>query len=161
MRAEIIQDAHGYTATFVRMLSHQPQRVWAMLTDNEKLRQWFTELSIESLAEGGNIQFDLGNGSFENMAILKFEEGRVLAFEWAEDQVHFEVLAEDGETKLILIETIHQITPHTAKDLAGWHVCLDVIEALLDEKEIMREEEWEKEYPEYKRLLDSLTVSLE
>lgn len=160
MRAEIIRDDEGYTATFARTLSHPPGKVWEMLTANEKLKQWFPELSMEELESGGNIQFDKGNGTFENGAILEFEEGKVLGFEWGEEEVRFEIQPDNGNTRLFLIETISRIMPQTAKDLAGWHVCLDVIQAHLDGTEIMREEVWEKELPEYQRLLDSLTGSL-
>lgn len=161
MRAEIIQDKQGYTATFVREFSRSIEDVWAMLTENGKLQQWFSELTIEDLRKGGNIKFDMGNGEFGNMTILDYEEGKKLSFEWGEDQVHFELTADNGSTQLVLVETISKIIPHTAKDLAGWHVCLDVIEAILEGKEIAREKEWEKEYPEYQRLLDSMTVSFE
>jgi uncharacterized protein YndB with AHSA1/START domain len=161
LRAEIIRDGQGYTATFVRRFSQPAEEVWAMLTENDKLQQWFSELAIEDLEKGGNITFNTGDGTFKNMAILEYKEGRKIAFEWGEDQVQFEVAPENGGTKLILLETISRITPHTAKDLAGWHVCLDVIGALLNNKEIVRQEQWDKEYPEYQRLLDSMTVSFE
>jgi len=45
--------------------------VWAWLTENEKLKQWFLELRIGSLQEGGKILFDMSNGTFEEMEILK------------------------------------------------------------------------------------------
>jgi uncharacterized protein YndB with AHSA1/START domain len=41
--------------------------VWAWLTENEKLKQWFLELRIDSLQEGGKILFDMSNGTFEEM----------------------------------------------------------------------------------------------
>ncbi|MCJ1908403.1 SRPBCC domain-containing protein [Planococcus ruber] len=160
MRAEIIQDKQGYTATFSRTLAHTPQSVWQMLTDNQKLKQWFSELSVEDLKEGGTMRFDFEGGSYEELAILEYEEGSILGFEWWKDQVHFEVRSLNGDTQLLLIETIRQITPHTAKELTGWHVCLDVIQARLDGEEIDRDQEWQKELPEYERLLDSLTGSL-
>lgn len=161
MRAEVVKAESGYKATFVRKFAQSTDEVWAMLTENPKLQQWFSELTIEDLRKGGNIKFDLGNEEFENMAILDYEEGHMLAFEWGEDQVRFELSPDGGGTRLELVETITKIIPHTAKDLAGWHVCLDAIEALLEGKEIAREEEWNKEYPEYQRLLESMTVSFE
>ena len=161
LRAEIIHEKQAYTATFERHLTHQPKEVWAMLADNEKLQQWFPELKIEKLGKGGLLRFDMGDGSFEKMAITEYDEGKILAFEWAEDHVRFELIPENKGTLLRLVETISKITPQTAKDLAGWHVCLDVIQAILDGQEIERMEEWEKWYPEYKRLLDSMTVEFE
>lgn len=158
MRAEITQKDQGYEARFERRLPFDSEKVWAMLADNEKLNQWFSELEIVDLRKGGSLTFDMGDSSSESLEIVDFEEGKVLAFNWWEDEVRFEVSPVNQETKLKLIESIRKITPQTAKDLAGWHVCLDVIESLLKDEEIDRHAEWEKEYTEYKRLLDSMTI---
>lgn len=161
MKAEITQTDQGYTAEFIRQLDHPIKKVWAMLTENDKLQQWFNELTIEELRKGGTISFNMGDGNFEKMEILEYEEGKLLGFEWAEDQVTFQLQGDHDSTTLTMIEKIKRITPQTAKDLAGWHVCLDVIKALLDGKAIARTTEWEKEYPEYKRLLSSMAVEFE
>lgn len=161
MKAEIIQTDEGYNAEFIRQLAHPIEKVWAMLTENDKLQQWFDELTIEDLRKGGTISFNMGDGNFEKMEILEYEEGKLLTFEWTENQVTFQLQGKNGSTTLTMVEKINKITPQTAKDLAGWHVCLDVIEALLDGKAISRTAEWEKEYPEYKRLLSSMTVEFE
>jgi len=64
--------------------------------------------------------------------------------------VRFELHPESAGCRLILIEKIKTMTDHTPRDLAGWHVCLDVIRALLDGKIIEnRKAEWEKWYPKY------------
>lgn len=161
MRAEITKVDNGYIATFERHFLQDIDLVWKMLSDNEKLQLWFPELRIEKLGEGGFLSFNMGDGTYENMAVTDYQEGKVLAFEWAEDHVRFELAAEGEGTKLVLIELINRITPQTARDLAGWHVCLDVIEALLNDKKIERKENWEQEYPEYKRLMDSMSVTLD
>ncbi|TWT27885.1 SRPBCC domain-containing protein [Planomicrobium sp. CPCC 101110] len=161
MRAEIIQVEYGYTATFERKFEQSTEQIWAMLTDNEKLQLWFPELRVEKLEEEGFLSFHMGDGTFDNMAITDFQEGKVVAFEWAEDEVRFELQEENGGTKLRLIEFISRLTPRTARDLAGWHMCLDVIHALLDDKAIEREQEWERQYPEYKRLIDSMGVEFD
>lgn len=162
MRAEITQMAKGYKAVFERELAHGSDKVWSMLADNSRLKLWFDELRIAEAGEDGKMVFDMGKGNNEELAITDYEEGRVLAFEWWDDHVRFEVSEEDsGKTRLRLVETIDRITPQTAKDLAGWHVCLDVIETILDGEEINRDEEWQHWHEEYKRLLDSMTVEFE
>src|SRR5690606_20231467 len=162
MRAEILQQDKGYTTVFDRELAHEEAAVWSMLTDNEKLAQWFDELRIAESGKGGRLIFDMGDGITEDLAITDYEEGRVLAFEWWADHVRFEVgPASDGKSRLRLVETIDRITPQTAKDLAGWHVCLDVIESLLNGEKIDRDTDWQHWHGEYKRLLDSMTVEFE
>ncbi|WP_372869016.1 SRPBCC domain-containing protein [Planomicrobium okeanokoites] len=162
MRAEITQMAKGYKAVFERELAYGSDKVWSMLADNSRLKLWFDELRIAEAGEDGKMVFDMGEGNNEELAITDYEEGRVLAFEWWDDHVRFEVSEEDsGKARLRLVETIDRITPQTAKDLAGWHVCLDVIEAILDGEEINRDEGWQHWHEEYKRLLDSMTVEFE
>lgn len=162
MRAELTQQDEGYKAAFERRMEHAMADVWNMLADNNKLRQWFDELHISETGKGGKLIFDMGDGSIEELQIIDYEEGRVLAFEWWGDAVRFEVEKDgNGGSILRLIETIQQITPQTAKDLAGWHVCLDVIEAILNGEGIDRDTEWQHWHEEYKRLLDSMTVEFE
>lgn len=162
MRAEITQLHEGYKAVFERQLEHGAAEVWSMLADNTRLQEWFDELRMGQSGTGGKMIFDMGNGESEELAITDFDEGHILAFEWWDDQVRFEVEpGKSGNSKLRLIETIQRITPQTAKDLAGWHVCLDVIEAILNGENIDRDHEWQQWHEEYKRLLTSMTVEFE
>jgi uncharacterized protein YndB with AHSA1/START domain len=145
---------NGYTAHFERCFKHSVEKAWSMLTENEKLSQWFAELRIDNLREGGMIKFDMQDGSFEEMEILELKMYSVLEYTWGEDIVRFELYPEPEGCRLVLIEKIKEITNHTPRDLAGWHVCLDVIHALLDGRTIeSREEEWKKWYEEYVRAI--------
>lgn len=161
MIAEVTRTQQGYTAIFDRKLAHEPEQVWRMLTDNQKIQRWFAGLQIEKSGKDGYLTFDMGHGKFEKMAITDYEERKRLGFEWGEDHVLFKLTPEEGGTRLQLVETIQALTDHTPKDVAGWHVCLDVLEALLDKKGIERTLEWEHWYPEYKRLFESMRVSFE
>ena len=158
MIAVISQVESGYTAQFERHLKHSVEQVWAMLTENEKLEKWFSELRIDDLREGGFIKFDMQDGTFEEMEILELKMYSILEFTWDKDIVRFELHPESEGCHLILIEKINTITDHTPRDLAGWHVCLDVIEALLEGKTIQnRKAEWEKWYPKYVEALNEVT----
>lgn len=155
MIAIINQIENGYTATFERHLSHSVEKVWVMLTENEKLKEWFSELHIADLREGGVIKFDMQDGTFEEMEILELKKNSILEFTWDKDIVRFELYPESKGCRLIFIEKISNITDHTPKDLAGWHVCLDAIQALLDNNTIeSRKADWEKWYPKYVQALN-------
>jgi hypothetical protein len=94
------------------------------------------------------------------MAISNYEPKSVLQFAWGADQVRFELAAESGGCRLLLIEQILKITDHTPKDLAGWHVCLDVIGRLLnciDTTTESRKQEWEAGYEQYKQAIAEIT----
>jgi uncharacterized protein YndB with AHSA1/START domain len=145
-----------YIARFQRHLNHSVDEVWSYLTHNQKLSQWFSELRVKELQKGGYIEFDMGDGSFEKMEILDYKENSKLEYTWGNDVVRFELSPEEEGCQLVMIESIKTITEHTPRDLAGWHVCLDVIEALLNGNTIVREEEWAHWYEKYKAEMDRL-----
>lgn len=158
MTAEITKNPTGYNATFDRHFNHPPEQVWAMLTNNQKINRWFSGLQMEQEGESGHLTLGMGHGKKKEFPITQYEKGKILAFEWGDDHVHFELTpAEDG-TNVRMIETLPDITGQTPKDVAGWHVALDVMEAILDGHGIERTAEWERWYPEYKRLFESMGV---
>ena len=160
MLAVLQQTKEGYVARFERHLKHSVEKVWSYLTENDKLKKWFSELQVDDLREGGVIKFDMQDGTFEEMKIIELQLYSVLEYTWAEDRVRFELYPEADGCRLVLIETLNKITDHTPKDLAGWHVCLDVIKALLEERALdSRTSEWEKWYKEYTQSINQISKS--
>ncbi|NEU31299.1 SRPBCC family protein [bacterium LRH843] len=158
MIANIQKSGNDFIAKFERYMDHSVEDVWAMLTENEKLTQWFSELKVDELRKGGIIKFDMQDGTFEEMTILNLELYSVLEFTWANDIVRFELTPEQDGCLLVLNETLKVITNHTPKDLAGWHVCLDVIKDILDGRIIeFRKERWEKWFEEYVKAIAKIS----
>lgn len=157
MIARIEKMEKNYLAAYERHLKHPVEEVWSYLTNNEKLSKWFSELRVDELREGGVIKFDMGDGTFDELAILELKENSVLEFSWWNDTVRFELSKESNGCLLRLVEKIHTLTDHTPRDLAGWHVCLDVIEALLDGTSIIREDEWKIWYEKYVKEIEKVT----
>jgi uncharacterized protein YndB with AHSA1/START domain len=156
--ARIEKVENGFSAIFERHLKHPVEQVWSYLTDNEKLSKWFSELRVDELREGGVIKFDMGNGTFEEMEILDLKMLSVLEYTWGDDIVRFELSQEPDGCLLVLKEKINKITDHTPRDLAGWHVCLDVIHALLDGRTIERKEEWNIWYEKYVKEIERAAI---
>ncbi|WP_163856044.1 SRPBCC family protein [Paenibacillus elgii] len=157
MLASIQQVDGGYTARFERHLKHPVDQVWSVLTDNDRLAEWFPQLRIDELREGGLIKFDMQDGTFKELKITDLAMHSVLGYTWGEDRVRFELYPEPEGCLLVLVEQLHKITGHTSKDLAGWHVCLDVIDALLSGRATgFRKEEWETWHEQYVRILTPL-----
>ncbi|MBO0961395.1 SRPBCC family protein [Neobacillus sp. MM2021_6] len=157
MIASIKKVEQGWIAQFERQLNHSVEETWSWLTDNEKLVKWFPELQVGGLQEGGFMQFDMQNGTFEKLSITELNPNSVLEFDWWADSVRFEIMPEAEGCQLILKERIETITDHTPRDLAGWHLCLDVIKALMDAQSIeWRAEEWKKWYEEYVKHVNAL-----
>ncbi len=150
MLAVLKKVEQGYIARFERRLTHSDEKVWAFLTENEKLAQWFAELRVDDLREGGVIKFDMHDGTFEEMTITELKMYSVLEYTWGEDSVRFELYPDPEGCLLVLNERINRLTDHTPRDLAGWHVCLDVIQGLLDGRTLeSRKDEWNKWYEKY------------
>jgi len=157
MLAVVKQTPEGYTARFERHLKHSVEKVWAALTDNALLAKWFAELRVDDLRVGGSIKFDMQDGTFEEMEIFALEPCSVLEYAWGEDRVRFELYPEAEGCKLVLIETIAKLTDHSSKDLAGWHVCLDVIRDVLDDRPTDdRDDAWQVQHEQYAKLVAEL-----
>lgn len=157
MIAAIQQHEQGYTARNERHIKHSLQEVWAMLTDNEKLDKWFQELRVGELREGGFMKFDMSEGQFEQLEITAYAIHTVLEFDWFGDIVRFELQPEQEGCLLIFKESFSIITDQTIKDLAGWHVCLNVIESLLDNKPI--KDDWQEWHKQYEQAMQPLKIT--
>lgn len=148
--AVVEQDGQETRVRLERQLKHPVEEVWSMLTDNGKLKQWFSELRVEDLREGGTISFDMQDGTYEYFEILALKPYAVLEYTWAENRVRFELSPEPEGCRLVFVESVVSVNDHTPKDIAGWDVCLDVIEALLDGKTVSeRKAVWEEKYAQY------------
>lgn len=156
MIAKITQTEKGYLAHMERHMNHNCENIWAMLTDNTQLAKWFDELRAGELYDGGYMKFYVKDVMDEKLVITEFKTLSVLAFDWFGDEVRFELQPELGGCVLVFSEKINKLTKQTKKDIAGWHVCLDVIQALLDGETIQREEEWKKWYEEYAQVINEL-----
>lgn len=156
MLASLYKNNHGTIAEYKRIFSSTPAEIWNVLTNNENLKLWMDHLEITNLRKGGNIQFHFHDdlGTVEEITITDFEEGKVLEFEWGKDFVRFEIRPKGEGTQLLLKQVLTEITDHTPKDLAGWHVCLfHFADVVNNEKNHYAENEWEKWYEKYRELM--------
>ena len=55
--------------------------------------------------------------------VLQVDEPEILAFTWGEETLRFELAAQDGGTRLVLIDELP--AGAAARNAAGWDVCLD------------------------------------
>ena len=159
MMADINKVEDGYLVKWERKMNHSVESVWAMLTDNNKLEKWFDELRAGDLRQGGFMKFHIPNVMDEKLEIMEYKPNSVLEFDWFGDVIRFDLYPENDGCTLILLEKIKTITEQTKKDLAGWHGCLEVINALLDGETIQREEVWKHWYEKYTKKLEEFEVT--
>ncbi|MFC7684816.1 SRPBCC domain-containing protein [Ureibacillus sp. GCM10028918] len=159
MLAKIYKDDTGYTAEYEHVYKVSSESVWSSLISNENFKFWMEHLEITDLSKGGNINFHYndGSGTIEKISITHYVEGKVLQFEWGEDTVRFEISPNNTGSQLTMKQFLTNLTDHTPKDLAGWHVCLLHFDNVVTgESHLIAEDEWEKWYVEYKLLVNNL-----
>ena len=136
---EVRQDATRWTLVFTRELNHPPAEVWRALTDPAELRQWAPFDSDRDLGRTGKATLTMAaaGGQMSDEAlpavIRRADRPTLLEYTWGDDLLRWELAPVGGGkgTRLTLSHTIDD-RDFVPKVAAGWHVCLDVCEALLD-----------------------------
>lgn len=118
---------------FTRRLGHSRERVWRALTEPGELSAWFPSTIDGDRRAGGRLSFQFG-AEADNLVMdgemITFEPPSLMEFRWGTDVLRFE-LQEDGDgCVLTLVDTIDDYGKG-ARDAAGWHACLDALEAQL------------------------------
>jgi len=128
------QDGDRWTIVFIRDLRHPPERVWAALTEPAQLRKWAPFLADRDLSAVGDAVLTMVDGeTTEDLpaSVRRAEPPRVLEYTLGTDVLRWELTATGDGTRLTLRHTVGD--PSMApKVAAGWHICLDVAERLLD-----------------------------
>jgi uncharacterized protein YndB with AHSA1/START domain len=127
-------DGNRWTLVFVRLLRHGPERVWEALTDPVQVAQWApytTDRDLGSVGDATLTMVDGDVGQELGASVTRAERPRVLEYTWGEDRLRWELAPEGSGTRLTLRHTVAG-KEWLAKAAAGWHLCLDVAERLLD-----------------------------
>lgn len=129
-------DGERWTLVFVRDLRHSPEKVWEALTDPAQLGEWSPYTADRNLGQAGEAtltMLDDGPGPSEGMSefVSRAEPPTLLEYTWGGDRLRWELVALGSGTRLTLRHTLRERKwmPEVA---AGWHLCFDVAEHLLD-----------------------------
>lgn len=131
-RTEPAED--GVTLVFVRDLRHPPATVWAALTDPARLAEWAPFLADRNLDSPGAAVLTMVDGETTTpttAGVRRAEPPHVLEYTWGDDLLRWELSPLGTGTRLTLRHTVADrgMLPMVA---AGWHLCLDVADRLLD-----------------------------
>lgn len=119
---------------FVRDLKHPPEKVWAALTQPDNLSRWAPYTADRDLGSTGAATLSMIDGlSHEDMKaeVTLAEPTSVLQYSWGDDVLRWQLEPTEAGTQLTLLHTL-QDKEWMPKVAAGWHMCLDVAELLLD-----------------------------
>lgn len=62
----------------------------------------------------------MGDGTFERMKVLNFDENEAISYEWGTGEVKFHLDEHDGKTKLTFFEILPFTFETVSQDFAGW-----------------------------------------
>ena len=129
--ASVVPAGDRWTLIFIRELSQPPERVWVALTDPRSLDRWAPFAASDDLGKTGPVVLTMVDGDTRvPMAgeVLRAEEPRLLEYRWGDDILRWELDISGGGTRLTLRHTMTE----PSMVAAGWHICSDVLQRLLD-----------------------------
>jgi uncharacterized protein YndB with AHSA1/START domain len=136
---------------FERRLAHPASKVWQALTDPTALTHWFPQRVEADLRPGGKMRFSPREGEDYpdwDGEVLEYEPERVFAYTWGTDLLRWE-LRPDGDGCLLIFTDTFAEQGKAARDAAGWHVCLEAMQAWLDDTEPPPAGRWRQVHPSY------------
>jgi uncharacterized protein YndB with AHSA1/START domain len=123
-----------WSLVFTRDLGHPVERVWTALTDPASLAEWAPFLADRPLDAEGEATLTMVDGDAREDApatVVRAEAPTLLEYTWGDDLLRWELTPTATGCRLVLRHTLgdRDLVPKVA---AGWHLCLDVAERLLD-----------------------------
>jgi len=164
-------DGEMWTLILERELRHPPEKVWLALTDPEQLREWAPFDADRSLARvGTTVTLTTVGAPTPNVTtttVTRADAPRLLEYNWGGNDMRWELEAFDGGTRMTLWTSIDR--RYIAMGAAGWHVCFDVMDHLLDGEpigrlvgpDVMKFDGWQRLHAEYKKQFGAETTSKE
>jgi uncharacterized protein YndB with AHSA1/START domain len=126
--AQVRKDGEKWTLILVRELRHAPEKVWLALTDAAHVREWAPFDVDGSLATlGATVNFTwVGTGRQQLTTVTRADPPDVLEY----GDIRWELEAIGGGTRLTLWHNIDR--RFISWGAAGWHICFDVLDRLLN-----------------------------
>jgi uncharacterized protein YndB with AHSA1/START domain len=117
---------------FTRTLPHPQRQVWRAITEPEHLARWFPTTIEGERAKDAPLRFSFPSRQAPPMdgEMLAFEPESVMELRWGPDVIRIELRPVAAGTQLTLLDMLEE-HGKAARDGAGWHVCLDALEAAL------------------------------
>ncbi len=116
---------------YVRVFPHPLEKVWRAVTEPEHLAAWFPSTIDGERKKGARLTYIFPGAVNQPPlfgAMLAYEPPRLIEIDWGGDIIRLELAAAGNGTRLTLSDTFGEYGK-SARDAAGWHVCLAHLEA--------------------------------
>jgi uncharacterized protein YndB with AHSA1/START domain len=159
--ATVEKGGERWSLILVRELDHSPENVWRALTDPDELREWAPFDADTTLSAGKNIRLSTVGAPSPHVTettVTRADEPQLLEFKWGESNIRWQLEPNGQGTRLTLWTDIDK--RYVAMGAAGWHICIDVMDHMLDGDavgrivgpEAMKFEGWQRLHADYNRL---------
>ena len=132
--AAVKKEGENWTLVLVRDLHHSPETVWEALTDPAQLREWAPFDSSTNLGKAGTTAMLTTVGApsphVTETTVTQADAPRLLVYNWGGFDMRWTLEPLDAGTRLTLWTNIDR--RFISMGAAGWHICLDVLDHLLD-----------------------------
>jgi len=134
------EEGPNWTLILVRELRHSPEKVWEALTDPAHLREWAPFDADCNLGKAGNKVKLTTVGAPQlhvtETVVTRADAPKALEYKWGGNDMRWELEPVGRGTRLTLWTSINR--HFIAMGAAGWHVCFDVLDHLLEGQPIGR-----------------------
>ena len=128
--ATVEKDADKWTLVLTRDLKHAPDKVWKALTDPASLKEWAPFDADRDLGATGPAKLTtIGAPQVADITVKRADAPRTLEYDWGGQDIKWQLEPYQGGTRLTLWHNIDR--RFIAWGAAGWHICFDVLDALL------------------------------
>jgi uncharacterized protein YndB with AHSA1/START domain len=162
--AQVQKNGEQWTLILVRDLHHSPEKVWRALTDPAHLREWAPFEADKNLDTVGTMVKLTTVGSptplVSETKVTRADAPWLLEYSWGPNDIRWQLEALNNGTRLTLWHNIDR--RFISMGAAGWHICFDVLDHLLNGKPIGRivaadamKFDWSRLNAEYARQFDT------
>ena len=122
----------AWVLTLVRDFAHPVERVWPWLTDPDRLRRWSPVVPDRPFDSIGDRQVRENPGDDPVTGdVIAVDPPHELVHRWGDDFLRWRLTATDTGCRLTLEQTMRDRGP-AAMNAAGWHLCLGVLDDVLN-----------------------------
>jgi len=128
-----------YEIVFVRRLNKPIEKVWAALTQPERIADWFTDMTFTpGVRLGADVElwFEDSASRMTGGKVVAFDPPRLFAWTWPHETHPNSVvrceLEPDGDGCALTFSQSGMGTKHLTGTAAGWHVFLGGLEGAAD-----------------------------